>query len=78
MRLRYTFDGITYLFQVIVPVHLLCTGLVHDPRIICRIGTLQFENDTIKVQLEEANTSVTQLEETREYAYGQRITAESK
>ena len=38
MRLRYTFDGITYLFQVIVPVHLLCTGLVHDPRIICRIG----------------------------------------
>lgn len=38
MRLRYTFDGITYLFQVIVPVHFLCTGLVHDPRIICRIG----------------------------------------
>ena len=43
-----------------------------------KIFTLQFENDTIKVQLEEANTSVTQLEETREYAYGQRITAESK
>lgn len=43
-----------------------------------KIFTLQFENDTIKVQLEEANTRVTQLEETREYAYGQRITAESK